>query len=129
MPEYDRFESLVRYISKESGAKTSAQVIGELHDAFVSCMPDLPEDLKYDIAHYFEHIFSQKVENDASLYAKKLNETLYLLEQEYGRVEETFTRDDWEYLKDVVSDFALEIDHQKLTYIMQQITSRGILDG
>jgi len=128
MPEYDRFNSLARYIEKNAGNKNGKQTITDLHNAFVSCVPELPEDLKHDIAYYFEETYAREnAEHSASLYAMKLNEVLYLFELEYERVEETFSREDWEYFKNVVDDFALEIDQERLTYIMRKITSRGII--
>lgn len=123
MAEYDRFLSLARRILKGSRDKTEDEVTTGLHDAFVSCISELPDDLKHDIAYHFENVTT-----GASQYTEKLKEILYLFEQEYDRVEETFSRDDWEYLKDVVSDFALDIEQQRLTYIMQRITSRGVFD-
>lgn len=129
MAEYDRFDSLVRYISKGSREKTRAQVISDLHDAFVSCLPEIPDDLKHDIAYYFEDLSMKKSESPVSILAEKLNEVLHLFEEDYDRIAETFTRDDWDYLKNVVSDFALDIDQQRLTYIMRCITSRGVIDS
>ncbi len=123
MAEYDRFLSLARRILKGSRDRTEDEVMTKLHDAFVSCIPELPDDLKHDIAYHFENVTT-----GASQYTEKLKEILYLFEQEYDRVEETFSRDDWEYLKDVVNDFALDIEQQRLTYIMQRITSRGVFD-
>ena len=128
MAEYNRFDSLVRYISKGAREKTSRQVISELHEAFVSCLPQLPEDLKHDIAYYFEDLSMKKGDSPVSFLAEKLNEVLYLFEEDYHHVTETFTRDDWEYLKNVVSDFALDMDQERLTYIMRCITSRGVID-
>jgi len=102
--------------------------VAELHDAFASCMTELPENLMHDIAYYFEGVCAETAaESFLELLAAKLGEVLYLLEEEYDRVEETFSVSDWEYLKNVVSDFALDIDQQKLTYIMRQITSRRII--
>ena len=130
MAEHDRFNSLTRYLSKSSSDKTGLKLLAGIHEAFVSCMPELPEDLKHDIAFYFEGIVSQAgCENPALLLVGRLNEALHLLEGEYDRIEETFTKADWEYIKDVVSDFALEIDQQQLTYIMGRIVSRGIIGG
>ena len=130
MAEHDRFDSLTRYLSRSSGDKTGPQLMAGIHEAFVSCMPQLPEDLKHDIAFYFEGIVSQAGhEQPAVLLVGKLNEALHLLEGEYDRIEKTFTTADWEYIKDVMSDFALEIDQQTLAYIMGQIVSRGIIGG
>ncbi|MBN1685651.1 MAG: hypothetical protein JW852_03305 [Spirochaetales bacterium] len=129
MAEYDRFNSLARHISRNARDKTDSQLIPDLHEAFVSCIPQLPENLKHDVAYYFENAAEKAgVENPASFLVEKLTEALYLFEGEHDRIEETFTAADWEYIKEVISDFALEIDQPLLTYIMRRIVSRGLID-
>jgi len=129
MAEHDRFDSFARRIVKDAGGKTAGEAISSVHDAFVACMPELPENLKHDIAYHFEEVVSGAGEdNPARALAAKLNEALHLLEGEYDRVQETFTTGDWEYIQSVINDFALEMDEQRLTYIMRHIVSRGILD-
>ena len=129
MAAYDRFDSLARHIAKNSGTKTGPEFLSDLHDAFVSCLPEIPENLKHDICYYFESLVTGSDGVHAGpLLVAKLNEVLHLFEGEYDRVHETFTSSDWDYLKNVIDDFALDIDQQRLTYIMRQITSRGIMD-
>ena len=129
MQEYDRFNSLIKTIIKRRGSDAETQVFENIHNAFVSCMPDLPENLKHDIAYYFEDACGRvETEKRVPLLGAKLREVLYLIEGEYDRVQETFSEAEWGYIKDIVSDFALELDQQLLTYLMRQIVSRGILD-
>jgi hypothetical protein len=129
MPEYDRFNALLKSVRRKYAGDHESEVIEDIHNAFVSCIPDLPENLKHDIAYYFEDICSRVAAKDRiSLLGAKLGEVLFLVEGEYDRVEETFDEAEWVYIKDVVDDFAMEIDQQRLTYIMRQIVSRGVLD-
>ena len=100
MAEYDRFNSLVRIICKKRGDDSENRTVERIHDAFVSCSPDLPENLKHDIAHYFEDACRRVgAESPVPVLAAKLSEVLYLLEGEYDRVEETFTLEEWEYIQ------------------------------
>lgn len=129
MAEYDRFNALIRIIHRKRGDDFENQVIENIHNAFVSCMPDLPENMKHDIAYYFENACGEAdIGNNVALLVGKLREVLYLIEGEYERAVETFTIAEWEYIKEIMDDFALELNQSRITYIMRQIVSRGLLD-
>lgn len=129
MAEYDRFNARFKSIYRNGGTKSEDEIFEEIHNEFVSCEPDLPENLKHDIAHFFEER-SGRLEPDerVGFLGAKLLEMLYLLEEDYDRVEESFSKPEWGYIKDITAEFAVELDPQKLTYIMRHVVSRGILD-
>ena len=96
MPEYDRFISITRHILKKAGNTAGTEQVAELHDAFTSCMAELPENMMHDIAYHFEEACSRtESAKFLELLVTKLSEVLYLFEEEYDRVEETFSVADW----------------------------------
>ena len=129
MAEYDRFNTRFKSVCREHEDDAEESIFADVHNVFVSCAPELPENLKHDIAYFFEETCG-KLETDDKvlLLGAKLLEVLYLVEEEYDRVEETFDQAEWGYIKDIIAEFATDISQQKLTYIMRQIVSRGILD-
>ena len=129
MAEYDRFNARFRSICRNGGEKSEDEIFEDIHEEFVSCAPYLPDNLKHNAAHYFEEVCrryepGQRIE----ILGAKLLEMLYLFEEEYDRVEESFDEGEWEYIKDITAEFAVELDQQKLTYIMRHVVARGLLD-
>ncbi|MBT3272579.1 MAG: hypothetical protein HN368_05460 [Spirochaetales bacterium] len=128
MSEVDRYGSLSRKIKKRHSELGSSQVLQELRDAFISCMPNIPEDLKYDAAGYFTGVYAPTGTRDEIESAVRiLLEFVYLVEEEFEKVEESFSVSDWEYLRDIFSDFALDLDQGTLMYVLQQVVSRGLM--
>ena len=128
MSEADRFNSLLRNIKKHRHGADSSKVLQELRECFVSCLPDVPSNLKYDMSIYFcgEYAPGETPEEIAET-GDKLQEVVYLFEEDFERVEETLSVNDWAYIRDIVSEFALELDQSTLTYVMQQVVARGAL--
>ncbi len=128
MSESERFIAILRAIKKQQEGIGGAKVLQELREGFVSCLPSVPKDLKYDVAVYFcgEYASGETAE-EIGVVGDKLLELVYLLEEDFERTEETLSQDDWEYVRDIVSEFALELDQSTLTYVMQQVVVRGAM--
>lgn len=128
MSETDRFSSLVRNVRKRYRGVENGDGIQELEDAFVSCMVYLPEDLKCDLYRYFLETYGGSTADEKwDVLTDKLLELTYLFEGEYERATESFSLGDWEFIRESVSDFALDLDQETLTYVMKQIVSRGLI--
>jgi len=129
MAEYDRFNTRFKSICKKRGDDAEDAIVEQVHTAFVSCVPGLPENLMHDIAYFFVESCGRGDGDDrVTLLGAKLLEVLYLIEEEYDRVEESFDDTEWGYIRDIISEFAMDIPQEKLTYIMRQLVSRGIMD-
>ena len=128
MSETDRFSSISRRIKKNFSASGGSAVFQQLREAFVSCLPNIPDTLKYDMAIYFcgEYASTDDIDEFTPL-SEKLLEAVYLYEGEYDRIDETFSENDWIYIRESVSEFALELDPDLITYIMRQVVSRGLI--
>ena len=126
MAEADRFASMARRILKLKGAFDDA--VDTLTDCFVSCLPDLPDNLKYDVSAYFLGANTNGNTSEAvEIAAAKLQEFILLFEGDYEKTLESFSPADWEYIRDITSDFALELDQHTLNYVMKEIVARGII--
>ena len=128
MSETDRFSSISRRIKKNFSASGGSATFQQLREAFVSCLPNIPDTLKYDMAIYFcgEYAPTDNIDEFTPL-SEKLLEAVYLYEEEYDRIDESFSENDWIYIRESVSEFALELDPDLITYIMRQVVSRGLI--
>ena len=128
MAESVRFENLLRNIRKTHSTSEATQIQGLLEDAFITCMPNAPEDLAYDIFYYFSP--PDQLERDQLLdtVSEKLKQVIYLFEMDLARIEVSLEIEDWDFIKETVSSFALELPQDLLVYIMTEIVRRGIFD-
>lgn len=126
MAEADYFSNLVRKVKKNSQGTGGEALLLEVEQVFVGCFPDLPDDLKFDLFYFFSDRYAKNLEfAEIEVLGDKLLELITLLDEDYGRTGETFDVEEWSFIRDSISDFGLDIDEKQLTYIMQQIVSRG----
>ena len=128
MPDADHFAAITRGITKPYRGFDGSHAARKLGESFVSCVPYIPENLKYDVAAYFRGAYApNETMDEINTVASKLLDVVFLFEREYERAEATFSESDWAYIRDIVSEFAIELDQEVLTYVMQQVVSRGLI--
>ncbi len=128
MAEYDRFASMLRNIIKRGRGGADSELIESLQKAFHSCVSWLPETLVYDLFYFFtQPAGSVPGVDEIRLAGEKLQELLYLFEMDYERVNETFSDDEWTFIRESVSECAADLDQTLLTYIMKKIVAKGLL--
>ena len=128
MSEADRFNSILRGIKKHQQGTDAPKVLQELREGFVSCLPSVPSNLKYDMSIYFCGEYAPgETTDEIGMTGDKLQQVVYLLEEDFERIEEDLSENDWAYIRDIVSEFALELDQSILTYVMRQVVAHGAL--
>lgn len=126
----DRFSSQVLKIEKQNLGLDDERLVERVRDSFFSHLDELPNELRYDMFEYFYDQFlnHQNKKLGFDEFSSKLKSIIELFNFEYEAGDDFLTNDDWEYIKETVSDYALEIDDSSLTYIMKFVVERGTFD-
>ena len=128
MAEYDRFASMLRNIIKRGRSGADSELLESLQKAFHSCVSWLPETLVHDCFYFFsQQVGTVPGVDEVQLAGEKLLELLYLFEMDYERINETFTDEEWDFIRESVSECAVDLDQTLLTYIMKKIVAKGLL--
>ncbi|MFP4562194.1 MAG: hypothetical protein ACLFRY_02685 [Spirochaetia bacterium] len=127
MHEEKRFDNYIRRIRKRKKELSHGGLLEELRKGFLHRLPALPEDMLEDLFLYLTRDFSEETDDYASFdeAASRLTDAADLLSEEYEDETGTLSDDDVEYIKDLVSDYALELDDNLIAYVMQKAMDRG----
>lgn len=130
MAETDRFRSYARNLRKERASKTVGELSDRLEQAFLRCMPGVPDTLVYDLLYHFTGRFTAPPADTESVLesADRLMRVVELFDMDLDDREEPFSADDWRFIREAVSEAAVVMDERVLTYVMQEIVSRGFMD-
>ena len=125
MVSSDRFLKLVRQLHKERELAPEERE-ERLRGYFFTSMRDLPENLCYDL---FDH-WSAKAADDPDRktfdwLAERLGILIDLFQGDYDDAGDLLEPDEWDFVRDAVSESAAEMDVETLTYVMQHIVERG----
>lgn len=128
MAEADRFRGYLRAIRKQHREEPE-RAIAEIEKVFFGFMSQQPEALQHDLLGYFvDHYFSLSANTlDFGALSEMLTATVELFEESYEYEVDIFTNADWDYIRECVSDSAVEMDQRTLTYIMKKIVAKGLL--
>jgi len=127
MVSSDRFLKLVRLLRKEHEL-ASEEREERLRGYFFTSMRDQPENLRYDL---FDH-WSEEAANDPDRknfdwLTDRLSILIDLFQGEYDDAGDPLSPDEWDFVREAVSESAEEIEVETLTYVMQHIVERGRL--
>ncbi len=125
MVSSDRFLKLVRQLRKEHELAPEEREV-RLRSYFFTSMRDLPEDLRYDLFdHWLEEAANDPDRKTFDWLADRLGILIDLFRGEYDDAGDPLEPDEWDYVRDAVSESASELDVETLTYVMQHIVERG----
>jgi hypothetical protein len=111
----------MKNLRKKEKELSSDGMLLEMQRSFFNCMNDYPDTLKYDLFNYFSSEYEGREAADL------LSRVVELFEMDYEIYDEIFTPADWDLIREAVSDCAIEIDQNVLTYVMKLIVSKGII--
>lgn len=89
----------------------------------------LPEDMLKDLLESYYELYNNKrgAYRDFKEMALRLSEVVALFTGDYGDSDAGLDQEDWILLRDLVSDYASELDERFLTDVMSQVVSRGYI--
>jgi hypothetical protein len=126
----DLFSNHVRRIRKILPEAHEDRISVALRDSFFQQVLHLPEDMRYDLFDYFlETTDFEIVEyRGFDTLTERLRAVIALFLMDFSPTDDIFTADDWTYLKEIVNDYALDMDDSALLYIMKLIVEKGHFD-
>ena len=125
MVSSDRFLKLVRQLHKEHELALEERE-ERLRGYFFTSMRDLPENLCYDLFdHWLEEAADDPDRKTFDWLAERLGILIDLFQGDYDDAGDPLDLDEWDFVRDSVSESAGEMDVETLTYVMQHIVERG----
>jgi hypothetical protein len=125
----ERFRRRMNRVRKDFRQAEKEEIRREIAHAFDLVLSHLPEDLRIDLFDYLMERYPERTGTYADLfdYAEYLGDVIDLLNLEYDEQADPLFREDWDYIRDSVSDFALELDMDLVNYVMQLVVAKGFL--
>ena len=126
----DRFSRHLNKIRKETGFQFNTSSLTQVRNSFLFNIGDIPEELKVEIYEYFLDQYGENGEDEQTtidVLAEKLRAVVELFNFELND-DDVLNDDDWDFIKETVSDYALDLDDDTLTYIMRFVVERGGFD-
>ncbi|HUX13108.1 MAG TPA: hypothetical protein VMW87_08760 [Spirochaetia bacterium] len=125
----ERFRRRVNRTHKELRTAGDDEVFGEISRAFDASLSSLPQDMHLDLFAYLMERFESRRESFPGLweYTEYLGDVIDLLTMGYDERRDPLLSDDWEYLRDTISDYAVDLDMDLVNYVLQFVVSKGYL--
>ncbi|WP_455381737.1 hypothetical protein [Salinispira pacifica] len=126
----ERFRRRVNRIRKEFRNASEEDVQRELLRAFDLVLSHIPEDMRADLFQYFLDRRPERTDRfpDLLAYSEYLGDVIDLFNLDYDEEHDPLLPDDWEYIRDTVSDFALDLDMNLVNYVMQLVVAKGYIE-
>ena len=130
MAQSDRFRSQMRLVWKSRRGNDADDLLESIRGAVFPCLSRIPEEMRYDLFRYFVDTYAPNIEQEGAADAliDALGLLVSLLDEDYIDADDGLTDSDLAYIRDSVSDFALELDQDLLTYIMRIAVARHLFD-
>ena len=112
----DRFQKEFRKLRK---SETSEDFFSELERRFLRYLPGVPQELGQEL---FSHCYARWEEGSGELI---FGDVLDLMQQQYDEENDPLSKEDWETIREIVSTYAVDLDMDLVTYIMQLVVERG----
>lgn len=99
---------------------------GKLKQEFVQSVGGVPVEMLDEL---FEVILFSPISSEEELLqrAETLPDLAQLLLESFDERRESFTRQQWHQIGEIVSDFGIELDESLLTYVMAKVVERGAI--
>jgi len=121
------FQKRLRKIDSSVDRGGEQRRIDEIRDAFSASLSALPEPMR---AELFDH-FSSKYRADESSYtvddAIFLGDVIDLFTGAYDDERDPLDADDWDFVKDIIDENALELDMDTINYVMKLVVDKGAI--
>jgi hypothetical protein len=106
------------------------EIAEQVRTTFDLSLAGLPADMRADIfAYLIDHFPDRQGEFPELLdYTTYMGDVIDLLNEEYDEDNDPLYAEDWEFVRDSVSDFAGDLDMKLLNYVMGLVVAKGYID-
>ena len=118
----NEFERSCKQLRKKYNFENSPELLNELKELFTKSMGQ-PEDLSLDL---FDHVLDRKDLEDS--HVVRFSDIVDLFQMNYDAGFNNLEINDWRYVKDLVNGWAMEMDMDIVTYVMQNVVDAGAFD-
>ena len=96
---------------------------------FAGCLSGFPAGLVDDLFEYSHDKNAPLLQADGTLpeYSERLGAMLDLFLQDYDKQGDPLSREDWEFVRESIDAFAVDMDMNVVNYVMALIVEKGIL--
>ncbi|MDC7233281.1 MAG: hypothetical protein PQJ58_08610 [Spirochaetales bacterium] len=113
------FERSCKQLRKKYNFESSPELLEQIKELFGRSLGQ-PEELALDI---FDYIMAGGDLEDS--HVTRLSDMIDLFQMDYDEGFNSLETEDWSYLKDLVNGWALEMDMDVVTYVMQRVVDAG----
>lgn len=115
----NEFDRSCKQLRKKYNFEHSTEMIEEIKELFIKSMGQ-PEELSLDI---FDYVLDNRDLEDS--HVVRLSDMVDLFQMDYDAGFNSLVIDDWSYLRDLVNEWAQEMDMDIVTYVMQNVVDAG----
>jgi len=126
----ERFRRQVNKIRKEFRTAPEGELLAQIRNAFDLCLASIPAVMRDDIFEYLVGRFADRKSRYADLlmYTDYMGDFIDLLNVDYDEHQDPIFADDWDYLREVVTEFAGDLDMDLVNYAMELVVRKGHID-
>jgi hypothetical protein len=123
----EQFSNHLKQIRKQQAGHSYDGLIEEIRKSFFRHLSFLPEDMRYDVFHYFldRCTDARDVYNDFDNLSEKLLDVTDLFCSNYDDEAGCISNEELDVLKEMVNDFSTEVPEDVLFYVMKKAVERG----
>ena len=105
------------------------EMIKKVQESFFSSLNFLPKELLWDLFNYYLDLFDKDPNPDKSFKdtAYHLSYIIDLFNGEYAVKEDQIPDEEFEFIRDTVSDNAIRIDEEILLSVMKIVVEKGLI--
>jgi len=118
---------ILHYISSKE--PTDSEIISHTEHNLDKALSFLPREMRRDLLDFYLEKYEKQegVYKDFKEQVYQLAEVIALFTGDYNDYETGLTKEEWIFIRDLVSDYASILDEKLLTSIMSQVVSRGYI--
>jgi len=121
MAQSDRFNSRLKKLKKSDPERSDEKYKNQIKETLFQNLGFLSSEMQEDIFFYF----SEKIEKASEL-QDILSVIIDIYHEDYDPEERLLSAADWEYIKEITSEFGIELEEKLLTYVMSLILDKGL---
>jgi hypothetical protein len=125
----ERFRRRITRLPKTHGEAGAAERIDLARAGFAGCLTILPEAMVDDLFEYFHDKNAPLLQSNDTLgqYSNRMGSIIDLFLSNYDHETDLVSREDWEFVRETIDVFAVDMDMDTVNYVMSIIVEKGAL--
>lgn len=111
----------------DASGESTERFLDDVQAAFASTLPFLPEPMQAELFDFFSRKYRADEEHYTLDDALFLGEIVDLFTGEYNEETDPLDDEDWDFVRDVIDENALELDMQTVNYVMKLVVDKGAI--